>query len=73
MIIVKNPQIVSVFKLKAFCDLLCCYLLSPEKEEDLRKALDVSLLMLDYACWKINLAAWTSLKAAIIKLKQQYV
>ncbi|CAL8234298.1 unnamed protein product [Boreogadus saida] len=29
--------------------------------------------MLDYACWKINLAAWKSLKAAIIKLKQQNV
>ncbi|CAL8317030.1 unnamed protein product [Boreogadus saida] len=48
-------------------------LLQSEKEEDLRKALDVSLLMLDYACWKINLAAWKSLKAAIIKLKQQNV
>ena len=62
-----------LIKWNAFCDLLRCYLLSPEKEEDFRKALDVSLLMLDYACWKINLVAWKSLKAAIIRLKKQYV
>ncbi|KAK0135268.1 TATA box-binding protein-associated factor RNA polymerase I subunit A [Merluccius polli] len=48
-------------------------LLRSDKEDDFRRALDVSLQMLDYACWKRNLVAWKSLKASINKLKKQCV
>ncbi|KAJ3607011.1 hypothetical protein NHX12_026526 [Muraenolepis orangiensis] len=48
-------------------------LLRSDKQEDFRGALGVSLLMLDYACWKTNVDAWKRLEAAVDKLKTEHV
>ncbi|KAM3861037.1 TATA box-binding protein-associated factor RNA polymerase I subunit A [Diretmus argenteus] len=46
-------------------------LLQSEKEGDVQRALGVILDMLDYACWRSNLAAWNCLKTIIHKLQLQ--
>ncbi|KAK2856091.1 hypothetical protein Q5P01_004826 [Channa striata] len=47
------------------------FLLQSVKESDTHKALGVVLEMLDYACWRNNLAVWKRLKAVIQKLQLQ--
>ncbi|KAM4600886.1 TATA box-binding protein-associated factor RNA polymerase I subunit A isoform 2-T4 [Polymixia lowei] len=47
----------------------CSLLLQSEKEANDQKALGVALEVLDYACWKSSLAAWSCLKTIIDKLK----
>lgn len=49
----------------------CSLLLQTDAEEDVGQALEVSLEMLDYGCWKNNTDAWNCLKAIIAKLKLQ--
>lgn len=46
-------------------------LLQSEKKTDTQKALEVTLEMLDFACWRSNLDVWKSLKAIIQKLQSQ--
>ncbi|KAF3702987.1 TATA box-binding protein-associated factor RNA polymerase I subunit A [Channa argus] len=46
-------------------------LLQSGKKGDIDKALGVVLEMLDFACWRSNLAVWKSLKAIIQKLQLQ--